>query len=51
MQAHLEQYKVFKAVADSGNISATAKSLYLSQSAVSHAVHIGGMSLTVGGAR
>ena len=38
MQAHLEQYKVFKAVADSGNISATAKSLYLSQSAVSQSI-------------
>ena len=38
MQAKLEQYKIFKAVADSGNISATAKSLYLSQSAVSQQI-------------
>jgi len=38
MQAKLEQYKVFKAVADSGNISVTARNLYLSQSAVSQAV-------------
>ncbi len=38
MQAHLEQYKIFKAVADTGNISATAKSLYLSQSAVSQSI-------------
>ncbi len=38
MQAHLEQYRIFKAVADTGNISATAKSLYLSQSAVSQSI-------------
>ena len=38
MQAHLEQYKIFKAVADTGNISATAKALYLSQSAVSQSI-------------
>ena len=38
MQAKLEQYKIFKAVADSGNISSTAKSLYISQSAVSQSV-------------
>lgn len=40
MQAKLEQYKIFKAVADNGNISATAKSLYISQSAVSQSVKL-----------
>lgn len=40
MQAKLEHYKIFKAVADSGNISACAKELYLSQSAVSQSVKI-----------
>lgn len=40
MQAKLEQYKIFKAVADTGNISATAKSLYISQSAVSQSVKL-----------
>ena len=38
MQAKLDLYKVFKTVADSGNISAAAKSLYISQSAVSQSV-------------
>lgn len=38
MQAKLEQYKIFKAVADSGNISTTAKVLYLSQSAISQSI-------------
>lgn len=40
MQAKLDQYKVFKAVADSGNISTTAKALYLSQSAISQSIKI-----------
>ena len=40
MQAKLEHYKIFKAVADTGNISATAKELYLSQSAVSQSIKI-----------
>lgn len=40
MQAKLDHYKVFKAVADTGNISATAKSLYISQSAVSQSIKI-----------
>lgn len=40
MQAKLEQYKIFKAVADSGNISATAKQLYISQSAISQSIKI-----------
>ncbi len=38
MQAKLEQYKIFKAAADFGNISAAAKALYLSQSAVSQQI-------------
>ena len=38
MQAKLDQYKIFKAVADSGNISATARELYLSQSAISQSI-------------
>ena len=38
MQAKLELYKVFRAVADSGSISSTAKELYLSQSAVSQSI-------------
>lgn len=40
MQAKLEHYRIFKAVADNGNISTTAKSLYISQSAVSQSVKI-----------
>ena len=40
MQAKLEHYKIFKAVADTGNISTTAKELYLSQSAVSQSIKI-----------
>ena len=38
MKAKLEHYKIFKAVADNGNISTTAKELYLSQSAISQSV-------------
>lgn len=38
MQAKLEQYKIFKSVADYGNISNTAKELFLSQSAVSQSI-------------
>ena len=30
MQAKIEHYRVFKAVADNGNISSTARELYLS---------------------
>lgn len=40
MQGKLDHYKIFKAVADTGNISATAKSLYISQSAVSQSVKV-----------
>lgn len=40
MQGKLEQYKIFKAVADSGNISATAKQLYISQSAISQSIKV-----------
>ena len=40
MAAKLEQYRVFKEVADTGNISGTAKRLYLSQSAVSQSVKL-----------
>ena len=39
MQAKLDQYKVFKAVADCGNISLAAKDMYISQSAVSQSLH------------
>ncbi len=38
MQAKIEHYKIFKMVADKGNISSTAKELYLSQSAVSQSI-------------
>lgn len=38
MQAKLDLYKVFKEVADSGNISVAAKNMYISQSAVSQSV-------------
>lgn len=38
MKAKIEHYKIFKAVADNGNISSTAKELYLSQSAISQSV-------------
>ena len=38
MTAKLEQYRIFKAIADTGNISRTAKQLYLSQSAVSQSL-------------
>ena len=34
MAVKLEQYRIFKAIADTGNISRTAKQLYLSQSPV-----------------
>lgn len=40
MQGKLDHYKIFKAVADNGNISATAKSLYISQSAVSQSIKV-----------
>ena len=40
MAAKLEQYRVFKEVADNGNISGTAKKLYLSQSAVSQSIKL-----------
>lgn len=38
MAAKLELYKVFKTVADCGNISAAAQELYISQSAVSQSI-------------
>ena len=38
MTVKLEQYRIFKAIADTGNISRTAKQLYLSQSAVSQSL-------------
>ena len=38
MQAKIEHYRVFKAVADNGNISSTARELYLSQSAISQSI-------------
>lgn len=38
MSAKLELYRAFRAVADAGNISAAAQSLYISQSAVSQSV-------------
>ena len=38
MSAKLELYKVFKAVAEAGNISQAAQNLYISQSAVSQSV-------------
>lgn len=38
MQAKLDLYKVFKEVADSGNISVAAKNMYISQSAVSQSI-------------
>ena len=40
MVAKLEQYRIFKEVADTGNISGTAKKLYISQSAVSQSVKL-----------
>jgi len=40
MNAKLEQYRVFKTVADCGSISGAARELYLSQSAVSQSVRI-----------
>lgn len=40
MAAKLEQYRIFKEVADTGNISGTAKKLYISQSAVSQSVKL-----------
>lgn len=38
MQAKLEQYKIFKKVADAGSISEAAKEMYVSQSAVSQSI-------------
>lgn len=38
MQAKLEQYKIFKKVADTGSISEAAKESYISQSAVSQSI-------------
>lgn len=40
MQGKLEHYKVFKAVADAGNISEAAKKMFISQSAVSQSVKL-----------
>lgn len=47
MAVKLEQYRAFKAVADTGNISGTAKKLYLSQSAVSQSIKLMEESLQV----
>ena len=38
MSVKLELYKVFKEVAEAGNITAAAQSLYISQSAVSQSI-------------
>ena len=38
MAVKLELYRVFKEVADTGNISTAAKNLYISQSAVSQSI-------------
>ena len=38
MAVKLELYRVFKEVADTGNISVAAKNLYISQSAVSQSI-------------
>ena len=38
MAVKLELYKVFKEVAEAGNITAAAQSLYISQSAVSQSI-------------
>ncbi|MEA4964722.1 MAG: LysR family transcriptional regulator [Oscillospiraceae bacterium] len=38
--AKLEQYRIFKEVADNGNISGTARKLFISQSAVSQSVRL-----------
>ena len=38
MAVKLELYRVFKEVAETGNISAAAKNLYISQSAVSQSI-------------
>ena len=38
MTAKLELYRVFREVAETGNISAAAQNLYISQSAVSQSV-------------
>ena len=38
MSVKLELYKVFKEVADAGNITAAAQALYISQSAVSQSI-------------
>lgn len=38
MVAKLEQYRIFKEVADSGNLTAAAQKLYISQSAVSQCI-------------
>lgn len=38
MTAKLELYRVFKAVAETGNISAAAQNLYISQSAISQSI-------------
>ena len=38
MAAKMDLYRVFKVVAEAGNISAAAQTLYISQSAVSQSV-------------
>ena len=42
MTVKLEQYRIFKAIADTGNISRTAKQLYLSQDGTRRDAHGGG---------
>ena len=39
MQAKLDQYRIFKLVADTGNITLAAKEMYISQSAVSQTLN------------
>ena len=40
MAVKLELYRIFRAVAETGNISRAARQLYISQSAVSHQLRI-----------
>ena len=44
MAAKLEQYRIFKEVADAGNISGTAKKLFISQSYSIEAVSTSGIA-------